>query len=464
VSESAIRNPRAGVRVVRVIARLNMGGPARHVVWLNAGLRQSGFESVLITGTVPPGEDDITSFAVDQGVEPVVIPEMSREIALKDLITIWKLYRLLVRLRPDVVHTHTAKAGTVGRLAGWLYRWLTPAALLGRPRRCRIVHTYHGHIFHSYYGRLKTRLFLGIEKLLARLMTDRIVVISAQQYQEIHERFGVGRAGQFVIVPLGLDLGSFANGSSHRERVRKELGLKSGETAIGIVGRLTEIKNHRLFLEAVALFRRRANASGNRNRPVRFLVIGSGHLRHDLESQARALDLTEVVTFLGKRDDPESFYPALDGVALTSRNEGTPLTLIEAMANRRAVIATDVGGVVDLLGSPRADTPNHAEGYAVCERGILVRPNDAAAYCRGLERLIDDAALRDDLGERGLHYVHTHHSRDRLVTDMVKLYEDLASRGPSGAVERPRHPSGIEPGSGAEPSIPPPGSLIPVME
>src|ERR671929_1691573 len=190
------------MKVVRIIARLNVGGPAKHVAWLSAGLREKGVESLLVAGVVPPGEDDMGYFAESLGVAPHVIPEMSREVSPKDALTVWKLYRLMLGVRPDVVHTHTAKAGTVGRAAGLLYRWLTPSALVGRPRRCRFVHTYHGHVFHSYYGRWKTRLFLTVERALARLATDRIVVISPQQFDEIHGRFGVGRAHQFVVIPL----------------------------------------------------------------------------------------------------------------------------------------------------------------------------------------------------------------------------------------------------------------------
>ncbi|MGH9902438.1 MAG: glycosyltransferase, partial [Pyrinomonadaceae bacterium] len=218
------------MRIVRIIARLNVGGPARHVAWLTAAVRRAGHESVLVTGVVPPGEDDRSYFAAAQGVEPVVVPEMSREISPRDAVTVWKLYRLFARLRPDVVHTHTAKAGTVGRVAGMLYRWLTPGALAGRPRPCRFVHTYHGHVFHSYYGRLKTRVFLTIERLLARAATDCIVVISPQQYREIHEVFGVGRAGQFAVIPLGLETGVFANWRERRRAAREELGASDGET------------------------------------------------------------------------------------------------------------------------------------------------------------------------------------------------------------------------------------------
>lgn len=168
------------VRVLRVIARLNVGGPARHVVWLNQALASKGFETLLVTGIVPAGEDDMSGFAVAHGVTPVVIPTMSRELSLRDFSTIWRLWRLMVRFRPDIVHTHTAKAGAVGRIAGLLYRFLTPAILIVRPRWARFVHTFHGHVFHSYYGVWKTNVFLTIERMLARLNTDRIVVLSGQ--------------------------------------------------------------------------------------------------------------------------------------------------------------------------------------------------------------------------------------------------------------------------------------------
>src|SRR5258706_4353327 len=165
------------MRVLRLIARLNVGGPARHVVWLNQALNAEGFETLLVTGTVPAGEDDMSDFAAAHGVTPLVIPSMSRELSPRDFSTIWHLWRLMVRFRPDIVHTHTAKAGAVGRIAGLLYRYLT----LSRPRRVRFVHTFHGHVFHSYYGRLKTRFFLAVERILARLRTERIVVLSEQQ-------------------------------------------------------------------------------------------------------------------------------------------------------------------------------------------------------------------------------------------------------------------------------------------
>lgn len=242
------------MKIIRVIARLNVGGPAKHVVWLSK-LPTAEYESLLVAGTVPPGEDDMSYFATEMGITPVFVPEMSREISLKDALTVWKLYKLFLRERPDIVHTHTAKAGTVGRIAGLLYLWLTPNALLARPRVCRFVHTYHGHIFHSYYGPLKTRIFLLIEKGLAKLITDRIVVVSEQQRREINEEFGVGRPNQFSVVPLGIDLNVFSNWRERGQSFRAELDLQADDILVGIVGRLTEIKNHDLFLRVASLYK-----------------------------------------------------------------------------------------------------------------------------------------------------------------------------------------------------------------
>jgi glycosyltransferase involved in cell wall biosynthesis len=419
------------MRVVRIIARLNVGGPARHVVWLSAGLRAAGVETVLVAGVVPPGEDDMSYFAAEHDVEPHIIPEMSREISPKDALTVWKLYRLLKRVRPDIVHTHTAKAGTVGRLAGLFYRWLTPATLIGRPRRCRFVHTYHGHIFHSYYGRLKTRVFLLIEKTLARLATDRIIVISPQQRREIHEEFGVGRARQFAVVPLGLDTSVFANWQERRHVLRDELKVGAEDILVGIVGRLTEVKNHSLFLRAAARLEEKKKLEYGSNGRVRFVIIGDGQLRAKLEDEARELGLD--VLFLGTRSDPENFYAALDVVALTSLNEGTPLTLIEAMANARPCIATAVGGVVDLLGEklkgPASSAGENAAGdsaWTICERGLSVRPKDTEAFSEALAHIIGAADLRAELGARGARFVAQHYSKTRLLADVMNLYRELA--------------------------------------
>jgi glycosyltransferase involved in cell wall biosynthesis len=422
------------MKIVRVIARLNVGGPAKHVVWLSK-LPTPNWESLLVAGTVPQGEDDMGYFATELGVTPVFVPEMSREISLNDALTVWKLYRLLRREQPDIVHTHTAKAGTVGRVAGLFYRWLTPKTLIGRPRVCHFVHTYHGHIFHSYYGPLKTRVFILIERILAKLGTDRIVVLSEQQRREINEEFGVGNPRQFSIIPLGIDLSVFADWQERGQSFRAEYELGNDDILVGIVGRLTEVKNHDLFLRAAALFKEKFAKPGS---TVRFVVIGDGALRKMLEQQAQALGITSDVIFTGSRRDLENVYPALDIVALTSRNEGTPLTLIEAMANARPVISTAVGGVVDLLGEPlisSASQPGSTRGagketvpFQVCQRGISVSPDDAGAFAAGLARLVDDTPLRRETGARGLQFVTRQYSKERLYKDIESLYYGLLDR------------------------------------
>lgn len=412
------------VKVIRIIARLNVGGPAKHVVWLTSGLRDAGYETLLVTGKVPEGEEDMSYFAYEGDVTPKYIPEMSREISLNDATTVWKLFRLFLRERPDIVHTHTAKAGTVGRAAGFLYRWLTPGVFIGKPRQCKFVHTYHGHVFHSYYGRTRTRVFLAIERLLAKLVTDRLIVVSRQQSIEIGEQFRVGRRDQIKIVPLGLDLGVFAEHATRRAKFRHLLCIPDHTTLIGIVGRLTEIKNHHMFLNVVARLKA-VDPACRRQGEVRFIVIGDGGLRHALELQTQLLGLDKDVIFVGNRTDPEYFYPALDVVTLTSRNEGTPLTLIEAMANARPVVATSVGGVVDLLGDVVEDGP-----YRVCRRGISVPPNDEEAFVAALSRIIRDRSLRQELGERGLEFVEVNYSKERLLEDIKELYGELRSDNP----------------------------------
>jgi glycosyltransferase involved in cell wall biosynthesis len=405
-------------KIVRIIARLNVGGPARHVVWLTQALQNEEFDSVLVSGIPPEGEEDMGWFADAHGVRPHYIEEMSRELSAKDAVSLWKVYREFKREKPDVVHTHTAKAGTIGRVAGFFYRWLTWKTLAGKPRPVRFVHTYHGHVFHSYYGRRKTQFFLFIEKALARLVTDKIIVISSQQYSEIHEQFAVGKAGQFQIVPLGLDLAPFENSLEKRHLLREELGAAPNELLVGLVGRLTEIKNHSLFLKVAALYKKNPDPGLP---PMRFVVIGDGHLRASLEKEAADLGVADVVAFLGNRNDTDVFYAGLDIVALSSYNEGTPLSLIEAMANALPVISTEVGGVIDLVGS----RVEEKKDFSICERGICVAPNEAEAFFQGLIYLAQNEQLRAELGRRGKSFVVSSYSKERLVTEIKDLYCDL---------------------------------------
>ena len=399
------------MKILRIIARLNVGGPARHVVWLTEDLNDGEFESVLIAGSVPAGEESMNYIAAEHGVKPVFIEEMSRELSPKDIVSLFKIFLAIRRAKPNVIHTHTAKAGTVGRAAALLYRWST----LGR-RKVRVVHTFHGHVFHSYYGRAKTRVFIAIEKLLARFATDRIVVISPQQFHEIHEKFGIGRKAQFVIVPLGIDVDAFADASERRAGVRSEIGVKQDEVLVAFVGRLTEIKDVSLYLRVAASVR-------ESRAEIKFAIVGDGHLRSRLEEEAAELDLDEVVIFMGNRPDIAAAYAASDIVALTSLNEGTPLSLIEAMAAGRPVISTSVGGVRDLLG----ETVEEHDGFRVCERGVAIDTRSPADYTKGLIYLTKNEKLRERLAENGRAFVRTQYSKQRLVDDIKQLYRSLTS-------------------------------------
>jgi glycosyltransferase involved in cell wall biosynthesis len=405
--------PAPPIRIARVIARMNIGGPARLVVWLTEALSNGEFESTLICGTVAPGEEDMSDFAREHGIAPVVFPEMSREITPRDVITFWKLYRFFRRYRPAIVETHTAKAGAVGRTAAFLYRWLTPRIAIGRPRPCRVVHFYHGHVLHSYYGKLKSSVFIAIEKLLARA-TDLIIVPSQQQLEELSGRFGIGKRERFRVVPYGLELDDFAGTSDNRRSLRSRLNIADDEIVVGIVGRLTAIKNHDMFLRVA----RRVQDLGVRR--TRFVVFGVGGDRPSLEERARAMSLDNVL-FAGFVEDAREMYAALDVIALTSRNEGMPLTLIEAMANGKAVVSTAVGGVVDLLGPvERRETE-----FEIRERGLTVASEDDAGFTAALLRLLNDSALRESLETRARAHVLQEHARKQFTHTIMRLYREL---------------------------------------
>lgn len=407
------------MKIVRIIARLNVGGPARHVVWLTEKLQNEEFESVLIAGTVPDGEEDMGYFAAEHGVEPIYIPELSRELSPKDIISLYKIYRELRRQKPDIIHTHTAKAGTIGRIAAFMYRWISLRTLIGKPRPVKVVHTFHGHVFHSYYGRLKTRVFILIEQVLAKLATNKIVVITDQQFREIHSDFGVGSTGQFEIIPLGIELKELAGDDISRNTLRAEINASADDIVVGFVGRLTEIKDVPLLLNAIAV----CLSSTDHDRPaIKLAIVGDGNVRAELEGLSAKLGLDKIVTFLGNRENVAELFAGIDIVALTSKNEGTPLSLIEGMAAGKPVISTAVGGVVDLLGK----RDEEFDGFAACERGISVDNCTPESFANGLIYLAKNEKLRQDLAAGGRDFVQKRYSIDRLVRDVVTLYRGSA--------------------------------------
>jgi len=378
-------------RVMRVIARLNIGGPAIHTILLTAGLDAARFESTLVTGVEEAYEGNMLDLAAQKGVQPLVIPELGREInPLKDWVTLLKLYRLFRDRRPHIVHTHTAKAGTVGRMA---------ARLAGVPV---IVHTFHGHVFHDYFGPLQTRVFIGIERLLASL-SDRIVTVSDGQRRELAD-YGVASRDKIAVVPLGFELDALLNCEPLRGQLRWELGIPDGTALVGIVARLTAIKNHRLFLDAARLIVEAGQAA-------MFLIVGDGKLRADLEAYVAELKLAERVIFTGWRRDLPRIYADLDVVALSSLNEGTPVSLIEAMAAAKPVVATRVGGVSDVILDK--------------ESGYLVQSEDAEGLARGILDLLRAPDRAREMGLAGRVAVHPKYASETLLANIEKLYLEL---------------------------------------
>ncbi|MFZ5587873.1 MAG: glycosyltransferase [Thermodesulfobacteriota bacterium] len=404
------------IRVLRLIARLNVGGPARHVASLMTGLDAADFAQTLVAGRVQAGEDDLAPALRAAGVDYLELPSLGRALhPLRDLVSLWMVLRLMLRLRPHVVDTHTAKAGAVGRTALMLYRPL--ARLTGRPLP-KAIHTFHGHTFAGYFGPLATRLFLAIERFLAKNATWRIVAISPAMRRELCELYGVGRPEQFVLLPLGIPLEPFDNPAPARAAFRAALGVAEGETLIGAVGRVAAIKNYGLLLATAAALQA---ARPELYARARFAVIGGGDPADlaALRAQAQDLGVAERLLLVGNQADPAGFMPGLDALCLTSLNEGTPMAILEAGACGVPVVATAVGGVPDLLGEVAEETP---EGYARRGRGLTARSGDAAGLCAALARLMDDAALAAGLGAALLEHVRAHYDQARLIADTAALY------------------------------------------
>ncbi|MDP3703696.1 MAG: glycosyltransferase [Candidatus Omnitrophota bacterium] len=405
--------PQPPLKILRVIARLNIGGPARQVIELTKRLSVAPFSTVLVTGQPSPHEGDLVSQLPAQTTH-MTIPELGRTLhPFRDVVAFVKLCRVLRQEQPDILHTHTAKAGALGRLAALWYN----ATRRGKgSRKILTVHTFHGHVLSGYFGRWMTGVFILVERWLAR-STDVLVAVSPSVRDDLL-RLRIGRPSQMRVVPLGLDLSVLAEVNGRHEGLRHSLRLPPTAPLVGIVGRLVPIKQHELFLRAA---RRLAYADPS----MRFVVVGDGERREQLVSMTQALGLEDRVRFLGWRLDLPAIYADVDCVCLTSRNEGTPVSLIEAMAAGRPVVATAVGGVPDLLG----EIVERARGYDVAERGILVQLAHAdEGVAAAVSRLLADAGLRERLTRAGREFVCERLTAQRLVQDMSALYMELDRR------------------------------------
>lgn len=385
--------PGRRVRVARVIARLNVGGPAHHVSILSGRLDPERYETLLLAGRLGRGEGSFEELAERHGASVQYVDGLAPELdAAGDAHALRSLAATMRRYRPDIVHTHTAKAGTLGRLAARL-------ALGPRPI---VVHTYHGHVLTGYFGPAKTAAFRTVERALAP-MSDRLIGVSQATVDEL-VALRIARRARFSVIPIGLDLDAFldaedADGAAFRD----EIGAGPDDVLAVFAGRLAPIKRVDVLLEALVVAREQAPA-------LRLAIVGDGELREALEAQARALGLGEAVRFCGFRGDLPHIAAACDLAVLSSDNEGTPVALIEAAAAARPAVSTRVGGVADIV---RPET------------GLVVAPGDAAGLGAAMARLASDRGLRERMGAAARDHVRERYRAERLVRDIDELYAGL---------------------------------------
>lgn len=395
-------------RITRIIARLNIGGPAIQAISLTRLLEEHGYSTHLVRGSEAPSEGNMDYLARELGVQPTLIPQMRREPGPGDLVALRRLVSTLRKDRPHIVHTHAAKAGTLGRLA----------AVLAYPRhsaRPVLVHTYHGHSLTGYFSGGTARVYREVERSLAGF-TDRLVAVSAEVRDDL-VRLGVAPAAKFEVIPLGFDLARFADDSRRGERraaVRAEWGIAPDAELVTLIARLVPIKRADRFLRVA---RRLADRPG-----IRFAIVGDGELHDQLRSSEDAAALGDQVAWAGFRRDIADVCFASDVVMLTSDNEGTPVSLIEAQAAAVPVVGTDVGGM-------RSAVRNR-------ETGLLAPLDDEEALAAAVTELLSDSPRALALAAAGRRHSLTAYAQERLVADLAALYERLLAEGGGSRKER----------------------------
>jgi glycosyltransferase involved in cell wall biosynthesis len=393
-------------RVLRILNRLAVGGPVLNATYLSRFLAPD-FETILVVGEKEDHEKSAAYLADQLGINYVTIKGMGRSInPASDYLAYHQIKKLIKTFKPDIVHTHSAKPGALGRLA---------ASASSVPV---ILHTFHGHVFHSYFGSIKSNVFINTERYLAR-KSDAIIAISEQQKNELVQQFKIAPDDKFHVIPLGFDLDRFRNGTDGKMRkFRAEFSIDDDTIAIGIIGRLVPVKNHYLFLKAIKQVLERSH------KKIKALIIGDGETRADLENLANETGIpfstekdrehVHPLIFTSWRSDIDVINAGLDIVCLTSFNEGTPVSLIEAQAADKAVVSTRVGGIADIV----------VEG----ETALLADVNDTQTYCDHLLRLVEDDALRLRMGSNSSKHVLQKFSYKRLMNDMSQLYFQLLEK------------------------------------
>jgi len=399
------------IRVMRILGRLNIGGPALHVITIGNELEERGITAALVCGPGRLDEGSMIPEAISRNIRVRVLPEIMTEMRprMRDVFALWKLCRIIREEQPHIVETHTSKAGFLGRLA---------ARIAGVPI---IIHTYHGHVLDGYYGRIVNWGLRNVERSLAGI-TDCVVAVSEQVKQDL-VRYQVAPAEKITVIRVGVDLGEYARCEIHRGEFRAELGFNETHRLVGIMGRLFPIKNHRLFLQAAAIVAAEIS-------DVSFVIVGDGALRRELENYALKLGIGRRVIFTGWRKDQPRIYADLDVLALSSINEGTPLSVIEGMASGCPVVATRVGGVPDLI--------RHEEN------GWLVDASDSEALARGIIGVLQQPERAKRVAARARSDVLRIHAKKRLLDDIESLYGGLLNRRKICRIALPQVPNSRE--------------------
>jgi glycosyltransferase involved in cell wall biosynthesis len=382
------------IRVLRVIARLNMGGPAIHVASLAAGLETRGYHTTLVAGSLARGEDSMAFLAERLGVSVVSVPEIQREVsAVHDLRSALRVAALIREERPHVLHTHTAKAGAIARAA---------AILAGNARPPLVVHTFHGHVLKGYFDPARTAFFRRVEQTLART-ADVLVAVSPEVRDELVE-LGVAPREKFAVIRLGIPLEERLADPTADSDYRALYGIPKGTFVVGWVGRMTGVKDTAAVLEIV----RSARTHGV---DAVLCMVGDGPDRTRLEQLAHELGIARACYFVGYQEDVAGYYRLFDAFVLPSVNEGTPVSAIEALASGTPVVANRVGGVPDVV----------RDGLD----GFLVDPGDVTSAGAKLAVLAGDRRLRRKMGDAGRARVLERYAVSRLVDDVDRLYRSL---------------------------------------